>query len=117
MLIDTHAHLTDERYGTPDEIISSMSADGLERIICVGYDFDSSTSSLKIAEKNDAVYCAVGFHPCDASKIKDGDCEKLFKATLSPKCVAVGEIGLDYHYPDTNKRLQFEMLEKMFDLV
>ena len=56
MLIDTHAHLTDERYGGAREIIDDMTADGLERIITVGYDMESSRECKRIAESNAAIY-------------------------------------------------------------
>lgn len=117
MLIDTHAHLTDTRYLSPDGIIASMTDDGLERIISVGYDLESSLGSLEIAKKNAAVYCAVGFHPSDVGKMKDGDFETLANAAKHCKCVAIGEIGLDYHYPDTDKPTQHKGLETMFELV
>lgn len=117
MLIDTHAHLTDERYGSPEEIIAGMRADGLERIISVGFDMESSVGAHKIASENDDVYCAVGFHPSDVGKMKDGDYGELLRLSKSEKCVAIGEIGLDYHYPDTNKPVQHKGLEAMFELV
>lgn len=114
MLIDTHAHLTDRRYGTPDAIIADMKADGLEKIICVGYDMESSLGAFEIAEKNEAVYCAVGFHPSDVAKMKDGDFDALLNMSKGKKTVAIGEIGLDYHYPDTDKKAQAKGLETMF---
>lgn len=116
MLIDTHAHLTDERFCGSEGIITDMSADGLERIITVGYDMESSLSGLEIAESHDAVYCAVGFHPSETAKFAAADNDRLLKAANSPKCVAIGEIGLDYHYEDTDKQTQHRVLEAMFEL-
>ncbi len=117
MLIDTHAHLTDERYGSPEEIIAGMRADGLERIVSVGFDMASSLGAHAIAEANEDVYCAVGFHPCDVGGMRKGDYERLLSLSKSDKCVAIGEIGLDYHYPDTDKPVQHKGLETMFELV
>lgn len=117
MLIDTHAHLTDPVYGSEKQIVADMEKDGLERIITVGYDMESSLGGYRIARENEAVYCAVGFHPSDVGGMKDGDIDTLLEISRSEKCVAIGEIGLDYHYPDTNKKQQWEGLDKMFDLV
>lgn len=116
MLIDTHAHLTDGEFGGAKDIIDNMKADGLERIISVGYDLESSEGSLKLSEQNQAVYCAVGYHPSEIGRMTDDGLEKLFALSKNEKCVAIGEIGLDYHYPDTNKPVQHDGLDKMFEL-
>lgn len=117
MLIDTHAHLTDELYGGCGGIIANMKSDNLEKIITVGFDMESSDGAYEIAKNNADVYCAVGFHPCDVKKIKDGDLDRLLEISRSDKCVAIGEIGLDYHYDDTDKRAQKKGLLQMFELV
>jgi len=59
-----------------------------------------------IAESFEGVYFTAGFHPTELSKYRDGDLEKIEELCAHPKCVALGEIGLDYHYPDTDKALQ-----------
>ncbi len=116
MLIDTHAHLTDERYDA-SRIIADMHADGLERIISVGFDLNSSARCVEIAEKNDAVYAAVGVHPSDTQKLTADPCEELLKLSRHGKCVAIGEVGLDYFYPDTDKKVQNYWLDRQFDVV
>lgn len=117
MLIDTHAHLTDERYGGAEKIIADMPDDGLERIITVGFDLDSSKKCVEIAEHNEAVYCAVGVHPSDTQKLTADPCDELTALSKSPKCVAIGEIGLDYFYPDTDRKVQNYWLDRQFELV
>lgn len=111
MLIDTHAHLTDERVGA-EEIISAMPADGLDRIITVGYDLESSRKCVAIAEAHEAVYCAVGVHPSDSQRLNADPVDALIALSKSPKCVAIGEIGLDYFYPDTDRKKQIYWLER-----
>ena len=69
MLIDTHAHLTDERYGGAREIIDNMLTDGLERIITVGYDMQSSRECRRIAEENERIYFDAGVHPSDSQRL------------------------------------------------
>ena len=117
MLIDTHAHLTDVRYEGAGEIISNMDADGLERVISVGFNEFSSAYSVKIAEQNPKIYAAVGIHPSDASDVGQGYLGTLAELCDSVKCVAVGEIGLDYHYDDTDKRSQMRVLIEQLELV
>lgn len=116
MLIDTHAHLTDERYGGAQDIIANMAADGLERVVTVGYDLASSRAGAALAERHEAVYFTCGFHPNDTGKIGDGDYAELLALCAHPKCVAVGEIGLDYHYPDTDRATQEKRLVEQLDV-
>lgn len=117
MLIDTHAHLTDPKYHGAQEIIDSMDADGLERIICVGFNEFSSAYSVKIAEQNEKIYAAVGVHPSDAAAAGQGYLGALAELAESKKCVAIGEIGLDYHYEDTDKRAQHKVLVEQLELI
>ncbi len=118
MLIDTHAHLTDERYGDAYEsIISQMQADGLDKVVSVGYNYDSSIGSYNLAQKHDNVYCALGFHPSNTGEVTDGVYDEILKLSKNKKVVAIGEIGLDYHYDDTDKVVQKRELLAQLDLV
>lgn len=117
MLIDTHAHLTDERYGGGQDIINNMAAEGLEKIVTVGYDLVSSRAAQALADANENVYFACGFHPNDTGKIADGDLDELLRMTRDPKCAAVGEIGLDYYYDDTDRPTQKRWLAAQLELV
>lgn len=117
MLIDSHAHLTDERYGGASEIIASMRTDGLEKIVTVGYDLQSSKQAVSLAEANRDVYAAVGFHPSETGKITDGDLGEILALSRRDKTVAVGEIGLDYYYDDTDRPTQLKCLEAQLDVV
>lgn len=119
MLIDTHAHLTDERYNGADDIISSMKECNLEKIICVGYDLKSSKDGLELARKNKDIYAAVGVHPSEANDFgADYDLsDELILLAKDPKTVAIGEIGLDYHYDDADKINQDKLLNHQLDIV
>lgn len=117
MLIDTHAHLTDVKYGGAREIIDNMEQDGLERIIAVGFNEFTSAYSVKIAEENEKIFAAVGVHPSDAATAGQGYLGALSDLCDSDKCVAIGEIGLDYHYEDTDKRAQHRVLCEQLELV
>lgn len=115
MLIDTHAHLTDERFDA-ERIIADMPADGLERIVTVGFDMPSSEACASIAERHENVYFAVGVHPSDSQQLTSDPCARLIGLAAHPKCVAIGEIGLDYHYPDTDKEKQQYWLRRQLDV-
>ncbi len=121
MLIDTHAHLTDEKlFPELDTIVSGMSADGLEYIVSVGCDRKSSEDCLAVSEKYDRVYSTVGIHPHDAKDATSEDYAFFEKALQSEKCVAIGEIGLDYHYDlsprEVQQRVFVEQLELAYSL-
>ena len=107
MLIDTHAHLNDDRYssGKVEEIINKMSEHNLEKIISVGYDILSSKKNIEIASIYENVFASVGIHP---GNIGD-DVFKIEEIAKNPKVIAIGEIGLDYHYENINKEKQKEV--------
>ncbi len=103
MYIDIHCHLTGGEYegvGGVAAVIERAKAVGVERIVCSGYDLDSSNEAAKLSREYEQVYFCAGFHPGELKKYNDGDLEKIRELCKSEKCVAVGEIGLDYHFED-----------------
>lgn len=104
MFTDVHCHLNYADYGDLDERISACKKKGVDLIITSGFDMESSLLSRDIAEKYDGVYFSAGWQPQELDKFKDGDLDRLKALCLHKKCVAVGEIGLDYHYPDNPDR-------------
>ena len=103
MYIDVHCHLTGEDYenvGGVSAVVERAKADGVGRIICSGCDLDCSFEGAEIAQKYDGVYFCTGFHPGELKKYKEGDLDKIASLCSDEKCVAVGEIGLDYHFED-----------------
>lgn len=117
MWIDAHCHLTDDAFEETGvaQVITDAREQGVETLICSGYDLPSSTRAKEIAEAFDGVYFCAGFHPSELHKYRDGDLEKIEALCRHEKCVAVGEIGLDYHFEDnppkeTQKRLFVEQM-------
>lgn len=107
MIIDTHAHLNyADRYGDEAALMRDLQESGIGKVIDVGWDYDSSAYAAAQAERYDFLYFAAGFHPSDLGKYKDGDFDKTAALLASRKGVAVGEIGLDYHYENTDKPAQ-----------
>jgi len=94
MLIDTHCHLDDERYNNDlDIVLKNAKAQGVEKFIIPGADPKSLDRAVAISEQHEEVYFAVGVHPYDA---KNYDRDYLEKFVHHPKCIAIGECGLDY---------------------
>ncbi len=103
MYIDAHCHLTGDEFdcvGGMDEVIERAKANGVEILICSGFDLDSSMQAKTLAERYENVYFCAGFHPGELKKYNEGDLEEIAKLCNHEKCVAVGEIGLDYHFDD-----------------
>ena len=100
MYIDIHCHLTGGEFDSVENVLSRAKENGVERIVCSGFDVDSSYIAAEIAQKHDDVYFTAGFHPSELAKWKDGDLERLRALCSDKKCIAVGEIGLDYHFDD-----------------
>jgi TatD DNase family protein len=104
ILFDTHAHLNDTGYNNDrDEMIQRARQAGVVHIVNVGFNLASSRESLKLADRYDLIYAAVGIHPHDAAEAGPGYLEELEKMAAHPRVVAIGEIGLDY-YRDLSPR-------------
>ncbi len=114
--IDVHCHLDKETYGDLDILCQRFAQAEVERIITVGFDIPSSELGARLAEKYPCVYFAAGFHPTELKKYREGDLDKIARLCAHPKCVALGEIGLDYHYPDTDKDLQRGIFVRQLEL-
>lgn len=107
MFIDVHCHLTGDEYdekGGVEGYLQRAKEQGVNRVICSGFDLASSVLSLQIAERYENVYFCAGIHPSDVGKAKEGDLEALEKLASHEKCVAIGEIGFDFHFPDNPDR-------------
>ncbi len=116
-LIDTHAHLTDNRFGNDlADVMMRATAAGVGTIINVGYDLKSSGASVDLAQKHTSVFAAVGIHPHDAGKVKPGWTEKLRSLAAANKVVAIGEIGLDYYYNHSSAQAQEEIFREQVRL-
>ncbi len=115
-MIDTHAHLDFKQYDSDrDEVIKSGFSKGLEAIINIGTDLESSRKSIELAEKYEHIYAAVGVHPHDSKNCPGDYIARLGEMATHRKVVAIGEIGLDYYRDlsprDTQKRVFNQQLE------
>lgn len=108
MLFDTHCHVNDGAYAEDRPAVFDRAADaGVGLMLCPATDIKTSAQCIAMAREHDGLYAAVGIHPEEAAKAQDGDVEKLRQwIRAEEKVVAVGEVGLDYHWPEPARHVQ-----------
>ncbi|RKD26638.1 TatD DNase family protein [Caminicella sporogenes DSM 14501] len=107
MLFDSHTHLDDRKFDKDrDDVIKRAKENGISYIMNPGADYESSVRAVELADKYDMVYAAVGIHPHDAKTMDEMMLELLKAMTKKPKVMAIGEIGLDYHYDYSPREVQ-----------
>ena len=116
MLIDTHCHLYGSQYKGIDLIKSIEQDENLLYAITLSSDDQDASFCKQVADKSSKVYFAVGFHPENVDNLKQDSLNIIENLAKSEKCVAIGEVGLDYHYTTENKNLQKEVLQWQIDL-
>lgn len=117
MFIDTHAHYDSSKFDSDrDSVLSSMPANGVDIIIDPGCDYPSSLAAIALAEKYDFVYAAVGWQPEEWESWDMYSLARVRDLAAHPKCVAIGEIGLDYYWDKEHKELMYEMFVEQLEL-
>jgi TatD DNase family protein len=117
LLIDSHAHIDLAEFNKDrDQVMARAREQGVRAVINVGLDAESSRKSLKMAQKYEDVFVAVGCHPHEASKMKEGDLKFLADLTRDSRVVAIGEIGLDFYRNLSPRESQLDVFEKQLDL-
>jgi TatD DNase family protein len=112
MLIDTHAHLDDDRFDADrDEVVSRAGAAGVSTIIAIGTTAENSARVLDLAGRYESVFAAVGIHPNNAAQAQRGDWDRVVELSKYDRAVALGETGLDRYWHDT----PFELQQDYFD--
>lgn len=106
-LIDSHAHLDDERF-EPDreELIASLYENGIETVLNPGADLSTSKSAVALADKYPFIYAAVGCHPHDSKDMNDDTMNIFRELAKNKKVIGIGEIGLDYYYDNSDRETQ-----------
>ena len=116
---DTHSHYNDEKFeGDLEEIIKSTFEAGVTKFMCIGYDLESSRKAIKIANEHSNIYATCGISPNDIENL-DFDCLKeIEEMAKEPKVLAIGEIGLDYHWEkdEEKRKLQKEFFIKQIEI-
>lgn len=117
-IFDTHSHYDAERFeGKAEEVVSGLFSDGLSGIIHACVDFESAEFGLSMSEKFEQFYTSVGIHPEYADSFGVEDIPRLRELALSSKkVVAIGEIGLDYHYEGYDRERQIALFRAQVEL-
>lgn len=116
-MIDTHAHLTDERFQDDvDDVIARALTAGVEVIVSVSTTLPAADRAIALAERHPAIYATAGIHPHSSATATDDDIEQLAAHALHPRVVAIGETGLDYHYDFAPRGIQINVFRKQIEL-
>lgn len=115
-IIDVHAHYEDERFKDDlDDVLKKLKASGVDYIINAGAGIESSKGAVEVAKKYDNIFCTIGIHPEFVDNGENvSDLKKIYVEN-SKKIVAIGEIGLDYHYTKENKEAQKKLFKEQLE--
>lgn len=112
-IFDSHAHYTDKAFNDDRRnMLGSLKESGICGVINCGADLESSKEALKLSEEYDYIYFACGIHPEEVEKLPENYLDILRELAQHEKCVAIGEIGLDYYWRQDTKEKQKEVFEK-----
>lgn len=117
MLIDTHAHLTDARYKEfLDKLITDLPTENVGKVFTVAYSRQSIIDSVELARKYPNIYAIIGIHPDEVADYTDDTIKLIKEYAQDPKVIAIGEIGLDYHYENYDKAEQKRVFVSQLEL-
>ena len=116
-IVDTHAHLDMKHFHRDrSEVIARALNSGVNTIISVGTDLESSKKAIELAENHPEVLATAGFHPHEASKVKEKEIAKLAEMARHSRVVALGEMGLDFYRNRSPREAQLRVLEWQLEL-
>lgn len=117
MIIDTHAHYDDKAFEEDRaEVLESMAGEGIGRIVNIGSSLGACKRTIQLMERYDFIYGALGIHPTDSGELTESDIEWLKEQSALEKCVAVGEIGLDYYWDEPDREIQKKWFVRQLEL-
>lgn len=116
MFTDTHCHIYKEYYENIDEILKRALESNINRVINNGCNRESNKEVLALANTYNNMYVALGIHPESIDTYQKEDLTFIEENLSNPKVIAIGEIGLDYHYTKENKTLQIKLLENQLKI-
>lgn len=117
MIIDTHAHYDDKAFDEDRaKVLASMAGEGIGRIVNIGSSLAACKRTIALMEQYDFIYGALGVHPTDSGELTDADIEWLKEQSALEKCVAIGEIGLDYYWDEPERDIQKKWFVRQLQL-
>ncbi len=112
-LIDSHAHLTSDALAADVDAVMQRAHDaGVSKVITIGCDAADSRAAVRLANSRDDVDCSIGVHPHEAAKVSEEDWDRLAAMASEDCVVAIGELGLDYHYDFSDRDSQKRVLNR-----
>ncbi len=115
-IFDTHAHYDDERfYEDSQELLSSFAVNGITGVVSCGVNTETSKANIELSEKYPFIYVAVGYHGLNTEDVPENYIEVLSELIGNRKVVAIGEIGLDYHYERETRDFQLEIFRRQIE--
>lgn len=116
-IFDSHAHYDDERFSEDVyELLDTLPEKGVSGVISCGVNAESTRFAQALAQKYDYIYAAAGFHPLNLEDVPENVETVLRELLKAPKTVAIGEIGLDYHYEKESRKEQLALFEMQLRL-
>lgn len=117
MIFETHAHYDDEAFSEDrDSLLASMPENGIGKIVNVGASISSCKTTIELMDKYPHVYGALGVHPSETAELTEENFAWLRQWCSHKKCVAVGEIGLDYYWPEPDRETQKKWFIRQLNL-
>ncbi len=116
MFIDTHCHISKDDYEDVETVIKKAKENNVGTLLLCGCDKKGIKEAIEIAKSHDNIYLEIGYHPSETNTTTDEDLEELKKLAQNPKVVAIGEIGLDYHWEKENKEEQKKLFRKQINI-
>src|SRR6185295_14982075 len=119
MLIDSHCHLVPAYLPEgPADVLARAEAAGVGAFVCIGVgrDLGAARAAVALADARANVFATVGVHPHDAAATAEADFEDIARLARHPRVVAVGEVGLDYHYDHSPRDVQQRTFRRMIGL-
>lgn len=116
-IFDTHAHYDDSRFDTDrTQLLKDLPKSGITAVVSCGCDLPSSAANQALANSYDYFYYAAGLHPENLEGVSLSDLESIRAMAKEAKCLAIGEIGLDYHWMSSSKETQIAFFEAQIAL-
>ena len=117
MIIDTHAHYDDKAFDEDrDTLLAGMAEAGISRIVNIGSSLDACRRTLELMDKYNFIYGAIGVHPCDSAELTEESLAWIREVSSHEKCVAIGEIGLDYYWDEPDRDIQKKWFIRQMDI-
>lgn len=116
-IFDTHAHYDDEAFDEDrEELLQKLPIESIAKVVNVGASLSTCKTTRALAEQYDYIYCALGVHPSDTAELTEESMDWLRHQCQFKKCVAVGEIGLDYYWDEPDRDTQKKWFLRQLDL-